>query len=146
MIICEIEAFAEAHDLQDSEYRALRGHQYESSTARLNGVLRMHQRLRAGRVHERQAAEIEAKIPTLPVEPGINDAFELRSGRDVQLAGDMKGVDCPVRFESEAQETIHRVDPRCPSPTALNHPECAVDADMAASTRTATAVGDPPTT
>src|SRR5215217_737575 len=139
MITSEAEDFAQSHDVQGSAYWALRGHQYESSTARLDGLVRMKQRLRAGRVHERQAAEIEAKFATAAVEAGINGAFELRSRRDVQLAGDMKSVDCPVPIELEAQETIHRVDP-----PVVPHPQHSLTRgarwmlSLAASTRTPT--------
>src|SRR5215218_1000394 len=147
MITSEAEDSAQSHDLQGSAYWALRGHQYESSTARLNGLVRMKQRLRAGRVHERQAAEIEAKFATAAVEAGINGAFEVRSRRDGQLAGDMKSVDCPVPIESEAQETLHRVDPPVvPHPTALNHPGCAVDADPGGQHPHPDHSGDPPAT
>src|SRR2546427_13172122 len=96
MNISEAQDSAKSHDLESSTYRAPRAHQHESSTARLNGVVRMQQRLRAARVHERQAAEVEAKFPAPPVEAGINGPCKLRSGRDVQLAGDMKSVDRPV--------------------------------------------------
>ena len=114
----DLDHLVETHQLENTAHSATWSNDDQLATELLDPVVHVQEAAGSGRIHERRSSDVEPEPSALPGESARHGMFQRRRARNVQFAGGVQGLRCPVLAEPEPQESFRRDG----TSSALHHP------------------------